>query len=454
MDELNGRHHHKQLAIDVESLSKIYPLYSSPRDRLKEALHPRRKKYHKDFYALKDVSFQVQKGDSLGIIGQNGSGKSTLLKILSRILTPTSGTFNIHGRVITLLELGAGFNPELTGIENIYFYGTILGFSKKMIESKLDEILTFADIGQFVYQPLKTYSSGMKSRLAFSVASHVDPDILILDEVLAVGDLRFKQKCLRTMRDFIDQSRTVILVSHDTGAVTNFCNKTLWLNDGKVQEFGASSEIVKKYIGFMTYGLETQTKRVQPNNKGSEPISVDDIQKQETPKKLLVKDIKWIDVTNLESFGEYGAIIEGVALYFMNSDKKVDTLMGGEWLSLYAKIKVVDFIEHPGFGIRLMDKRGNGIFTVNNYLYNQPIPSFNAGEFVVIRTDFKFPLIMVGKYTLTIALSDGDQENHVQHHWIHDTLIISVDNQNPKFKRGANIIVIEEENYSVQLIEN
>jgi len=143
-----------------------------------------------------------------------------------------------------------------------------------------------------------------------------------------------------------------------------------------------------------------------------------------------------------------------VALYFMNSDKKVDTLMGGEWLSLYAKIKVVDFIEHPGFGIRLMDKRGNGIFTVNNYLYNQPIPSFNAGEFVVIRTDFKFPLIMVGKYTLTIALSDGDQENHVQHHWIHDTLIISVDNQNPKFKRGANIIVIEEENYSVQLIEN
>jgi ABC-type polysaccharide/polyol phosphate transport system ATPase subunit len=421
---------------------------------MKEALHPRRKQYHKEFYALKDVSFEVKKGDSLGIVGQNGSGKSTLLKVLSRVLTPTSGTFSTHGRVISLLELGAGFNPELTGIENIYFYGTILGFSKKNIDSKLDEIIAFADIGQFVYQPLKTYSSGMKSRLAFSVASNVDPDILVLDEVLAVGDLRFKQKCLRTMRDIIDQKRTVILVSHDTGAITNFCNKTLWLNEGMVQEFGPSNEIVKKYVGFMTYGLETQIKKLQPA-KQVEPNSIEsNSQNQGKSKELLVKNIKWTDSTKLESFGEYGAIIEKVALYIRDTNERVDTVKGGEWLSFYARIKVVEAIERPGFGIRLMDKRGNGIFTVNNYLYNQPIRSFNPGELVVIRTDFRFPLIMVGKYTLTIALSDGDQENHVQHHWIHDTLIISVDNQNPKFKRGGNVIVVDDENYSVQLLDD
>ena len=215
----------KKTAIKVSSISKMYPLYRSPRDRMKEALHPLRKSYHNEFYALRNVSFEIEKGESLGIIGQNGSGKSTLLKILSRVLTPTSGTFDIQGRVISLLELGSGFNPELTGLENIYFYGTILGFNKKKIESKLDDILAFADIGQFVYQPLKTYSSGMRSRLGFAVASHVDPDILILDEVLAVGDLRFKQKCYRTMDELINQKRTVILVSHDTGAVTNFCNK-------------------------------------------------------------------------------------------------------------------------------------------------------------------------------------------------------------------------------------
>jgi ABC-type polysaccharide/polyol phosphate transport system ATPase subunit len=452
MKELTHSQIDKNIAIRVDSLTKIYPLYNSPRDRLKEALHPRRKKYHTDFYALKDVSFQVQKGDSLGIVGQNGSGKSTLLKILSRVLTPSTGEFDIHGRVISLLELGSGFNPELTGIENIYFYGTILGFSKKKIESKLDEILAFADIGQFVRQPLRTYSSGMKSRLAFAVASNVDPDILILDEVLAVGDLRFKQKCLRTMRDIIDQKRTVILVSHDTSAVTNFCNKSLWLNEGNVQEFGPSNEVVKRYVGFMTYGLETQAKKVEPAKQIVSLSSGSDNSQQEKTLELSIKDIKWTDVSKLESFGEYGAIIEKVALYFKGTDKRVDTIRGGEWLSLYVMVRVGENIDSPGMGIRLKDKRGNAIFTVNNYLYNKPLRSFNAGEAIVILSEFKFPLLMVGKYTVTIALSDGDQTNHTQQHWIHDALIVEVQNEDPKYKRGDNIIVIEPSNYSVKTV--
>ncbi|HPI71459.1 MAG TPA: ABC transporter ATP-binding protein, partial [Tenuifilaceae bacterium] len=330
---------YSNLAISVNSLTKIYPLYNSPKDRLKEALHPMRKKYHDDFYALRDVTFEVEKGDSLGIVGQNGSGKSTLLKILSRVLTPSSGSFQVSGRVISLLELGSGFNPELTGLENIYFYGTILGFTKKMIDERLDEIIAFADIGRFIGQSLKTYSSGMRSRLAFSVASHVDPDILILDEVLAVGDLRFKQKCYRVMSDIIEKRKTVILVSHDTIAITNFCNKTLWLNEGKIQEYGSSSEIIKKYVGFMTYGLETQEgaendreDTVSQSGKSSENNS------NESSVPLEQSNIKWTGVSQLESFGEHGAIIKEVALYFKDTDKNVDVVKGGEWLSFFAKI--------------------------------------------------------------------------------------------------------------------
>jgi len=183
------------IVISTRNLTKVYKLYRSPQDRLKEALHPGRKKYHKDFYALKDVNLEIRRGEVLGIVGKNGSGKSTLLKILSRVLTPSSGEFEVKGKVSSLLELGSGFNPELTGMENIFFYGTILGFTEEKIRGKLQEILDFAEIGDFVYQPLKTYSSGMKARLAFSVAINVDPDILILDEVLAVGDELFRRKC-------------------------------------------------------------------------------------------------------------------------------------------------------------------------------------------------------------------------------------------------------------------
>ena len=441
----------RNIAIKVNSLSKIYPLYNSPKDRLKEALHPKRKKYHKEFYALKDISFEVNKGDSLGIIGQNGSGKSTLLKILSKVLTPSAGTFDVKGRVVSLLELGSGFNPELTGIENIYFYGTILGFSKKKIEEKLDGIISYADIGQFINQPLKTYSSGMRARLGFAVASHVDPDILILDEVLAVGDIRFKQKCLRTMKDIIDQKRTVLFVSHDTGAIINFCNNVLWLNEGRIIEHGASNEIVKKYVSYMTYGMETKkpAKRLAEENKLDKHLEDTD-NKAEKKNELSLENIKWINTSEFESFGEYGGIIEKVALYFRDTNKKVDTVKGGEWLSFYTKVKICENVISPGLGIKFKDKMGNGVFTVNNYIYEKTLDALTPGENVVIRTDFKMPLLVEGKYPVSIAFADGSQANHVQHHWIHDALIVIVNNPDPKFKRGDNKIVIESNQYNIK----
>lgn len=435
-------------AIKVDSISKVYPLYNTQRDRLKEALHPFRKSYHTDFYALRNISFEIEKGESVGIVGQNGSGKSTLLKILSKVLTPTSGSFNISGRVISLLELGSGFNPHLTGIENIYFYGTLLGFTKKSIEAKFDQILSFADIGQHAQQPLKTYSSGMRSRLAFAVASNVDPDILILDEVLAVGDLRFKQKCYRVMDSLIDRKRTVILVSHDTGAITNFCNKTIWLDKGEICEIGASVDVVKRYVGFMTYGMETK----QYGEGAKKGQDIDNKTKNKANPKETTK-IKWIDVSKCDSFGDYGALIKQVAICFKDTYQDALTVEGGEWLSLYTKIHAADNIVSPGIGIKLKDKRGNGIFTVNNYLYNKTIRAIKNNEELIVRTDFKLPLLTEGKYTITVALTDGDQQNHIQHHWIHDAMVITLQHNEPQFKRTSNILVIDKADYKVEIVK-
>ncbi|WP_442764367.1 ABC transporter ATP-binding protein, partial [Sulfurospirillum cavolei] len=220
-------------AIKVNHLTKVYKLYDNPIDRLKESLHPLKKQYHKEFYALNDVSFEIKKGETVGIIGKNGAGKSTLLKIITGVLTPTSGSVHVNGRIASLLELGAGFNPEYTGVENIYFQGSLMGYTREEVAEKVDEIIAFADIGDFVYQPVKMYSSGMYARLAFAVAINVDPDILIVDEALSVGDMRIQQKCYRKFREFQEANKTILFVTHDTSTIINYCSHTIWISDGK-----------------------------------------------------------------------------------------------------------------------------------------------------------------------------------------------------------------------------
>ena len=222
----------KKNAIEIKNLTKEYQMYAKPKDRLKEALHPLRKTYHEVFYALKDLDVVVKEGEMIGFIGENGSGKSTLLKIITGVLTQTSGEIKVNGKIAALLELGSGFNPEYNGIDNIYLNGMVLGFSREEIDEKLEDIVNFADIGDHIYQPVKTYSSGMFVRLAFAVAINVEPEILIVDEALAVGDLEFQLKCMEKFTEFRNEGKTILFVSHDINAVRRFCDRVYWLQNG------------------------------------------------------------------------------------------------------------------------------------------------------------------------------------------------------------------------------
>jgi lipopolysaccharide transport system ATP-binding protein len=249
------------IAITVENLSKVYKLYDRHTDRLKETLHPFKKKYHRDFYALRDVSFEVKKGETVGIIGRNGSGKSTLLKILAGVLTPTTGQATVEGKVSALLELGMGFNHELTGIENVYFSGALMGYSRDEMDTNLDDILTFADIGDFVYQPVKTYSSGMLVRLAFAVNVMSKPEIMIVDEALAVGDINFQAKCMTALTRIQERGATVLFVSHDVGAVKSLCSRGICLEHGQIKTMGTAADVAEHYVGVMREEISKEHRR-------------------------------------------------------------------------------------------------------------------------------------------------------------------------------------------------
>jgi len=401
---------HKNTAIKVQNLTKTYKLYDKPTDRLKEALNPFKKKYHKDFYALNDVNFEIKKGETVGIIGKNGSGKSTLLKIITGVLTPTSGRVNVHGKISAILELGAGFNPEMTGLENIYLNTSINGINKQATDKIIDEIVEFAELGEHIHQPIKTYSSGMKARLAFAVSINVDPEILIVDEALSVGDVRFQQKCLRRMEEFKAQNKTILFVSHSTGMIERFCDRAVWIHEGNIRDMGDSELISKKYYSFMTYGLETT---INDSQKSTQEIKKTD-------------SIKWPSLDKCESFGEGGAKIVGVALV----DEKnnfLSVLSGGEKVKLLLKIVAYEEIYSPIVGFIIKDKTGVRVTGTNSYITKQTqnIKLIKNQENIV-EFEFTMPLVKNGEYTISPALAEGTQDKHIQHHWIHDALLFKI----------------------------
>lgn len=319
--------------IDINNIVKSYKLYNKPADRFKEAIHPFKKSYHKDFVALNGISLSVEQGDAIGILGRNGSGKSTLLKIITGVLTPTSGTIDIKGKISAILELGAGFNPEYTGRENIYLNGLMMGYSREKMEGKIDSVIEFADIGDFINQPVKLYSSGMFARLAFAVSINVEPDILIVDEALAVGDTRFQTKCIDKMKELKKSGTTILFVSHASEQVKRFCNKAVWIRNGQIEAQGDSSEIVDLYEDFMRNDME----QIEMENtvRGTELTMQleDDFVLPANPDVLgLITDVK-INKTSFRTFEEviveieyeiYEEVIEdlllGAAIYTPNRE--------------------------------------------------------------------------------------------------------------------------------------
>ena len=398
-------------SISINDVSKVYKLYDSPKDRVKEALHPFKKKYGRDFYALKNITFSIEQGESVGIIGKNGAGKSTLLKIITGVLGATSGNVNVNGKISALLELGAGFNPEYTGIENIYLNGTVMGYSRREMDEKLSEILSFADIGDYVYQPVKYYSSGMFVRLAFAVAINVDPEILIVDEALSVGDIRFQQKCYRKIEEF-KKTKTVLFVSHDMGVINKYCDRVIWLNDGEIIEQGTPIEISKKYRAFMM---------------NSALYRVDDITAIEIQKSSHEFELNPIN-SDFDVSGDRDAQIIGIGMFDYDTGAKLDIVMSGQKVKLVIKAITKIALENVIIGFTMKDRLGNIVTQINSFVMDEIIHSVQENTELKYSFEFKMPALRRGVYTISPAIASGTQDQHIQHSWIHDALLIEVVN--------------------------
>ena len=288
----------EQNCLSIKNIDKIYNIYKKPTDRIRESFSLKHKIYHEEFYALKNINIEVNKGEILGIIGKNGSGKSTLLKIITGVLTATNGTIDVNGKISALLELGTGFNMEYTGMENIFLVGLISGYSKEEMNKKVKEILEFAEIGEFIHQPVKTYSSGMFARLAFAVSINVDPDILIVDEALAVGDMKFQLKCMDKFNEFRERGKTILFVTHDINSVKRFCTRAIWINKGQIIEEGDVNRVTDSYLDYLKLSLNDEF-----NDKIDESCSIDensdDVKKEDN--KLNTKDSdEYISILNFK----------------------------------------------------------------------------------------------------------------------------------------------------------
>lgn len=424
--------------IRCENVTKTYRLFDAPVDRVKEAFHPLRKRYHRSFNALQNISFVVGKGESVGFIGENGSGKSTLLQIVSGILTPSSGKVEIRGRVSALLELGTGFNLEFTGRQNVYLSAAILGLERAEIDERFEEISDFADIGDFMEQPAKTYSSGMLMRLGFAVHTAVNPGIMIIDEILAVGDIRFSMKCLRKMQELRDRGTAFLFVSHDLGSVINFCGEVFWLKDGKIMQRGDPKTVTMNYANYMSYGFFPP----EDEFKGSNYLGGTGMEEKDTgtcghadAKPNVSREVpgspkKWVDVGGLPSTGVRGAVIRRLALVAGDENSNICWLKGGEWARLYMEIYCYKDLKAPIICADLRDMKGNLIFGVNTLFLGKSLPELHGNESVNVAFRFKVPLLLNGDYTISVAIADGSYHNHIQHHIVNEAFIIKIRSRN------------------------
>ena len=415
------------LAINVCDVTKIYRLYDKPIDRLKESISLTHKKYHKEFFALDKISFSVEKGSTVGIIGTNGSGKSTILKIITGVLNPTTGSVEVDGNISALLELGAGFNMDYTGIENIYMNGTMMGFSREQMEAKLPEILEFADIGDFVHQPVKTYSSGMFVRLAFALAINVEPEILIVDEALSVGDVFFQAKCYRRMEEIRKTGTTILMVTHDMGSVIKYCDKVILLNKGEFLAEGPAGEMVdlyKKILAGRMDDLEADlAKRLDSNFSDMMELN-NDINKTHAKEYHGLMKEKISINPNKTEYGDGRAEIYDLGLL----DSKgglTNLLLKGEEFTIREKIRFNANIESPIFTFTIKDKKGTELSGTNTMFEGVPVKPVKPGDEAVVEFKQKMTL-QGGEYLLSMSCTGFENGTHVVYHRLYDVTFITV----------------------------
>ena len=425
-------------AIKIEHLSKVYKIFDKPTDRVKEALNPFHSRYSRDFYALNDVSLTIKKGETVGIIGKNGAGKSTILKIITGVLTPTSGSVQVNGRIASLLELGAGFNPEMTGIENIYMNGTIMGYSKEEMDDRLQDIIDFADIGEFIHQPVKMYSSGMFARLAFAVNVNVTPDILIVDEALSVGDVFFQNKCFKRMDALKKSGVTVLFVSHDIGSIRQLCDKCLWLENGGMRQYGNVEEIAAAYFNEQ---LSLQNKLNQDTVEDF--VSNHDIDVFEGKKYLELPLI-----SSKHGLMNDDVIIKSLSFY-EDGEERLVLENGHRYVARYA-VEFKKGFENLIFGFVMENNKGIAVIAINSWMASSgKTISIEKASTAVVSFEFLLPKILQGTYTVSPAVAQGNQIDHVQLTWLENATSININNT------GYNCSLVEiDSDVEVEVYEN
>lgn len=397
------------IAIKVENLSKVYKLYDKPIDRVKESLSLTKKKYSREHYALNNISFEIKKGETVGIIGTNGSGKSTILKIITGVLNATEGNINVNGRISALLELGAGFNQEYTGIQNIYLNGTMMGFTKEEVDKKVDGIVEFADIGEFINQPVKTYSSGMFVRLAFAVAINIEPEILIVDEALSVGDVFFQAKCYRKFEEFKKEGKTILFVSHDLGSVGKYCDRVILLNKGQKLCEGNSKDVIDIY------------KKVLVNQ-------LDDFSNVDNENKQIFQGETWKESMKVNpNILEYGSKLAEIVDFAIIDDNGIisNSLVKGKEFAIKMKVIFNEIIQDPIFAFTIKDLRNTDVTGTNTMLEKVNIVVSKLGEVKEVTFTQKMNL-QGGEYLLSLGCTGFKDGNFTVYHRLYDLCNITV----------------------------
>lgn len=431
--------------IQVKNLTKMYKLYDKPSDRLKEALGLTRKKLYKEHYALHDVNFDIYEGECVGIIGTNGSGKSTILKIITGVLTPTAGEVKVDGRISALLELGAGFNMEYSGLENVYLNGTMIGFSKEEIDARLNDILEFADIGDFIHQPVKTYSSGMFVRLAFALAINVDPEILIVDEALSVGDVFFQSKCYRRMEEIRKKGTTILMVTHDMGSIIKYCDKVVLLHKGEFIAEGPAGKVVdmyKKILAGKLDDLRAELAAEKAAEEGKTAELPDGKSSAETGDRNtdgtemsdfsggmnlshtgLMRDQLAINTDRTE-YGDGRAEIYDLGLLDARGNV-TNLLLKGEMFTIKECIRFHADIQAPIFTYTIKDKKGTELTGTNTMFEGADIKPVKNGDEYTVEFTQKMNL-QGGEYLLSMSCTGFEQGEHVVYHRLYDVTNITV----------------------------